>query len=121
MLHSRRYGTAVHGMKKIVAVAFVLLLMAGCEKQKPDHSYVFTGFTTTKDGIREYVFESDDVTYSAICIGHQKGEQVDGDCRAIQPFLNHMIPPTYRTSGDSEHVYLDIPSLNLQFEVDEGY
>jgi hypothetical protein len=109
----------------IFGIIFALAL-SGCEKPKPLHSYVFEGYTTTHDGNRAYVFESDEmegslhVTYSATCVGHvSRDATVDGDCLAIKPYLHHMLPPTYYTFDGEEHSYLNIPSLNLEFEIAE--
>lgn len=111
----------------IIVMAFVFTFL-GCGKPKPAHSYVFEGYTTTQDGSRAYVFESDEtegsvnVTYSATCVGHvSTSGKVDGDCRAIKPYLHHMLPPTFYTFDGEEYSYLDIPSLNLEFEIEASY
>lgn len=106
-----------------------LLVLSGCGKPDPAHSYMFAGYTTVSDGDRGYLFESDErngslpVTYSAICVGHvsTKGK-VDGDCEEIKSYLHHMLPPTYYSFDGYEDSYLSIPSLNnLRFEIVEAY
>jgi hypothetical protein len=114
-------------MKETIFVVALVFALLGCDKPKPAHSYVFNGYTTTEDGSRAYEFESDEMegsvhlTYSAICVGHQSKEgTVDGDCQAIKPYLHRMLPPTYATFDGHETSYLDIPSLNLEFEIVEA-
>lgn len=115
-------------MKKTIVVTALMLTISGCEKPAPAHSYVFNGYTTTKDGTRAYLFESDEreggagVTYSAICVGHVSSKgTVDGNCQAINSYLHHMLPPTFYTFDGYDASYLNIPSLNLEFEIEEAY
>jgi hypothetical protein len=110
----------------ISGIVFALAL-SGCKKPKPQHSYVFDGYTTTQGGSRAYVFESDEMegslhlTYSVTCVGHvSKDATADGDCQAIKRYLHHMLPPTYYTFDGVEHSYLEIPSLDLEFEIEEA-
>jgi hypothetical protein len=113
---------------KLAVTIAVVLMLSGCRRAKPQHAYVFEGYTTTQNGDRAYVFESDEmegsasVTYSASCVGHVLANgTADGNCRAINPYLHHMLPPTYYTFDGEEHSYLEIPSLNLEFEIEEAY
>ena len=115
-------------VKKSVIIPDAVFLFLGCGKPKPTHSYVFESYTTTDDGTRAYVFESDEmegsmhVHYIATCDGHVTKTGADGDCRAITRYLHAMLPPAYLTSQDEgEHMYMEIPSLNLEFTVEEGY
>lgn len=113
-------------VKKSVTVAAAVLVLLGCEKHKPAHSYVFERYTTTDDSTRAYVFESDEmegsmhVQYIATCDGHVTKSGADGDCRAIDRYLHAMLPPTYLwTPDEGDHEYMEIPSLNLEFTVEE--
>jgi hypothetical protein len=108
-----------------------MVLCLGCTaRKKPEHSYIFEGYTTTESGERAYLFESDEleasghlhVEYAATCDGHVTEAGADGDCRAVIPYLHRLLPPTYYTSpDDGQNAYLEIPSLNLEFSVEEAY
>jgi hypothetical protein len=115
-------------VKKTIVVIAIMVTLSGCAKPKPAHSYVFDGYTTTQGGDRAYIFESDEmeggvhVTYSAACVGHVSANgTVDSNCQAINSYLHHMLPPTYYSFDGSEDSYLNIPSLNLEFEIVEAY
>lgn len=114
--------------KKSVIIAATLLVLFGCGKPKEAHSYVFEGYTTTESGARAYLFESDElernvhVHYVATCVGHVTQAGADGNCMAIARYLHTLLPPTYLTSPDGgQNSYLEIPSLNLEFTVEQVY
>ncbi len=97
-----------------------LIALAGCNN-KPEHSFVFSGY---QQG--HMVFETDGVTYLVTCEGSGRPPHTDAhaaeECRAILPFRGHILPPTYVVdpTGNGE-AFIDIPSLDLMFDIDEAF
>jgi hypothetical protein len=94
---------------------------------KPEHTYAFTGYKTSSSGQHALVFETDGMTYLVSCTGgldrkEFTDEAVASDCKRIKPYLGHILPPTYFSTPDGGvHLVGEIPSLNLSFDVVEGY